>query len=300
MKNSIRDILESVDMKDSSGNNLISDEFIKKTETLFNGKIAEAKVDIEDELKEKYQGLLDKEVDRLEEEVEIDKEYIVDSYREEAEDLKESLAKSLAMYIDRFTDNWISENSVDINDAIEVDKAQRVLEAFEQLTSDFGARINDEHIDQTREIDSLKEKINSLVEDKNQYNIEKEKSTKRDIIVDVADDIEVSSIKERFIKIANKMPFDGSDTVSFEDEIVSFKESMLSNFSQKPSSRQYQQEGEDSRTFQTPYESYEEDYINERKFENKKVEFGLNEDYFSSDQSNNRFNDKSNNNFLSS
>ncbi len=138
---------------------------------------------------------------------------------------KEQLIEQLDSYLNYFVENFIKENKQEIADSVKVKTAERVLENFNSMVSDFNLSLSEEQIDQTDEINDLKEKLNTAVNENINLKEDINESNKYALILEQVQQIVVDSEKSTFAKIAEN--FDYKDDDSFKAKLTTLKESII-------------------------------------------------------------------------
>jgi hypothetical protein len=87
-----------------------------------------------------------------------------ESNRAEIAQFKEELTEQIDEYLNYFVEEFISENEGPIVDKVKVDTASKVLESFVGLVNQFNLELSDEKIDESIEIEELRQENNKLVD----------------------------------------------------------------------------------------------------------------------------------------
>jgi len=135
------------------------------------------------------------------------KEELEEKNQEEITAFKTDLVEKMDSYLDYFTTEFINENEQQVEDTVKVKTAERILEKFDEL-------VNEE----------LQEKYNEAVNLNIELMDKLEESHRISTIEKIAESIEVSSDKERFLQLAEN--FEYSDAETFEKKVRFLKESI--------------------------------------------------------------------------
>lgn len=138
---------------------------------------------------------------------------------------KEQLIDQLDSYLNYFVENFIKENKQQITDSVKVKTADRVLENFNNMVSDFNLSLSEEVVDQTTEINDLKEKLNKAVNENISLKEDINESNKYALILEQVQEIKIDSEKSTFAKIAEN--FDYKDDDSFKAKLTTLRESIV-------------------------------------------------------------------------
>lgn len=164
-----------------------------------------------------FEAKVNQKVSVKEQELEESNTKVLDSFKDE-------MVEKLDEYMNYFAENYIEENKDDITDAVTVKTAKRVLENFNGMVSEFHLSLDEDQVDQSEEINNLKEQLNSSVNKALLIESKLEKSVKKQLISEVAGDIEVESERDSYVAIAEN--FDFEDVDGFKEKLTFLKENI--------------------------------------------------------------------------
>lgn len=182
---------------------IFTDELLESLSTVFEAKILEHKQTVEDQVK-----------------VELE-----EANRSEIIEFKSALTDQLDEYLNYFTEKFLDDNQEQIHEDVKVKTAERVLARFNGLVNDFNIQLDESTLDQDETIDSLKEELNDAVNRKIELEEEMRIVKKQQCIQEAADDIDVSSEKATFVKLAEN--FDYKDEDQFKEKLTALSESVI-------------------------------------------------------------------------
>lgn len=154
----------------------------------------------------------------------------VEVLREEiTEELTEQFAKTIDDYSGYVVTEWIEENRVALEESQKVQFADKIIDAVRTIIEEAGVEVPSEKLDAhealKEDYNKLKEKFNSLIEDKigleNQMTLLKMQK----VIDNVAEDLTVSA-KEHFVSMIETVEYE--DDAQYEKVLESVKSKFFS------------------------------------------------------------------------
>lgn len=164
-----------------------------------------------------FEAKVNEKVSVREQELEEANDEMVDSFKDE-------MVEKLDEYMNYFAENYIEENKDEITDAVTVKTAQKVLENFNGMVNEFNLSLDEDTIDQSEEIDNLKEQLNSSVNKGLLYERKLEESYKAQLIAEAASDIDTDSERDSYVAIAENFDFNNID--DFAEKLVFLRENI--------------------------------------------------------------------------
>lgn len=161
---------------------------------------------------------------KVNEKVSVKEQELDEQNEEMLESFKDEMIGKLDEYMNYFADNYIEENKDEITNAVTVKTAQKVLENFNSMVSDFNLSLDEETVDQTEEIDSLKEQLNASVNKSLLYESKLEASIKAQLITEASRDIDTESERDSYVAIAENFDFNTVD--DFAEKLIFLKENI--------------------------------------------------------------------------
>jgi len=126
----------------------------------------------------------------------------------EIESFKTELVESMDEYLDYFTEKYIAENEVIVEDFTKVKMAEKVLVHFTQMCEAFNVSLSQDSIETDDELEGLKEEYNQVTNDLMEAKKEIELLQKAAMIAEAADVFETEVQKETFFEKAKSLEFD--------------------------------------------------------------------------------------------
>lgn len=176
---------------------------------------------------------------------------------------KEQLIDQLDSYLNYFVENFIKENKQQIADSVKVKTAERVLENFNNMVSDFNLSLSEEVVDQTDEINDLKEKLNKAVNENISLKEDINESNKYALILEQVQEIKIDSEKSTFAKIAEN--FDYKDDDSFKAKLTTLRESIVTEKDEEVDEEMDDKEMEEAQDEDSEEEVKQESYTGTMK-----------------------------------
>lgn len=148
-------------------------------------------------------------------------EELTEKYDQEALEYKEFLNSTLDEYLTKWTDEYVEKNEENIYESVQVKTAEKVLKTFKSLVEDFNIQVNDEVIEESIELDDLKESYNDAVNENIDLKKEIEGIKVQGLIENYAADFDIESKKEKFKTLAEGLYFNDEESFSEKLEILS-------------------------------------------------------------------------------
>lgn len=178
---------------------VFNEDFTKQLGLLIEAKVGEHKKELEEQLEE--------------------------TNREEIGEFKDGLIDQLDSYLEYFVEKYIEDNQEEIQSAVEVDTARRVLEKFDGMVNEFNMNLSEDNISNEQELDELKEDYNKSVNSNMKLERENKELKRQSMVAEYANDhIDVDSEKASFTRLAEN--FEYIDEDSFKDKLDYLKENI--------------------------------------------------------------------------
>lgn len=159
------------DIKELFEGQELSEEFVKKAETLFEARVTEK----ENELKEQYEA--------LEEELKEKYENLSEQYVEEV--VVPEFGDKLDNYLNYVVENWMTENALAIENGVKVEIAENLLSGMKDLFVENNVSVPEGQEDM---VESLEDRLNETTEKMN-FILEENVSLKNEIKINKAKQI---------------------------------------------------------------------------------------------------------------
>lgn len=130
-----------------------------------------------------------------------------ESNKQEIAEFKDELTIKLDEYLTYFVEEFTRENEQQIEDAVKVKTAERVLGVFESVVNDFNMKLSDETIDNETELKEAKATIDSQTEELLKARKEIEAMKVEKIVESIAVGFETESDQEKFRGLAKTITF---------------------------------------------------------------------------------------------
>jgi len=150
-----------------------------------------------------------------------------ESNKVEISEFKDTLTTKLDEYLTYFVEEFTQENEQQIEDAVKVQTAQKVLSVFEGVVNDFNMKLSDDSISNEAELEEAKATINSQTEELIEARKELEALKVEKIVEGIAAEFEVESDQEKFREVAKTITFNG-DAEEFKSKLEVLGESIVS------------------------------------------------------------------------
>lgn len=187
----------------------LSEEFKGKVSTLFEAAV---------------EARLATEVVRLQEEFE-------QNLAEQLEAFSEDVTSKLDSYLDYVVENWMEENEVAINSALEAELSKDFIAGLKNLFSEHYINVPEEKIDVLESLAEknqiLESKIDEILEENHELRLALVEEAAHNIVEELSSDLALTQ-KEKFVKMAEGIEFDG-DVEVFEEKLKVIKESYFGN-----------------------------------------------------------------------
>lgn len=164
---------------------LLTDEVKLEMSTLFESALNEAIAKKEKELDEQNKG--------------------------EIAEFKDDLVTKLDEYLTYFVEEFTRENEQQIEDAVKVKTAQRVLDVFEGVVNDFNMKLDENTVAGSEELDEAKATINDQTEEILKLRKQVQSMEAAQVVESMVDDFDSDSEKEKFRKLAETITFADSE-----------------------------------------------------------------------------------------
>jgi len=191
-KGKLEELFESMDKE------VFTEEIQLKIGTLFESMVAEAVAAKEQQLEEQNE--------------------------KDLEGYKAQLVENVDQYLDYFSESYMKENEIIVEDFTKVKLAEKILRNFKQMCEAFNISLSEEVVSSEDEIEGLKEDINKVTNDLMESRKELELVKKSAIIAESfkgCTDIQ----REKLIEAAKSVDFESTE--SFKEKVNSLIEKIL-------------------------------------------------------------------------
>lgn len=151
-----------------------------------------------------------------------------ESNKQEITEFKDSLTTKLDEYLTYFVEEFTQENEQQVEDAVKVQTANRVLGVFEGIVNDFNMKLSDEAIDNAAELAEAKSTIDSQTEELLKVRKELSEAKAEKIVEGLAQGFETEIEQEKFRNVAKTIEFTGN-VEDFENKLGILGESLKSD-----------------------------------------------------------------------
>ena len=149
-----------------------------------------------------------------------------ESNKQEISEFKDTLTTKLDEYLTYFVEEFTQENEQQVEDAVKVQTAEKVLGVFEGIVNDFNMKLSEDTISSETELEEAKSTINSQTEELLEARKELKELQSEQIVEGIVAKFEVESDQEKFREIAKTITFTG-DTESFKSKLEVLGESIV-------------------------------------------------------------------------
>jgi len=192
----IKQLLEQLGVEES----LLNEDFVKSLGLLVEAKINEHKDDVEERLEEEN--------------------------RQSITEFKEKLTDQIDEYLAYFAEEYIRENKENIIGTVEVNTANKILEAMSGFVNDFNIELSEETISDSDEIDDLRGSLNTAVNKNIALERENRELNQQTLINEFANEnIGTASERSSFKRLAENFEFEDEET--FTEKLVYLKENII-------------------------------------------------------------------------
>jgi hypothetical protein len=150
--------------------------------------------------------------------------HLEEANRSEITEFKEDLTNQIDEYLNYFVEEFVTENEDVIDSNVKVKTAEKVLETFSKIVSEFNVQLSEEKEEESDEIDTLKQENNKLhgkiMEGKKELDLVK----KAALIAESCGKLETELEKEKLIENAKTVEYDDI----FEGKLGVFVEQIIS------------------------------------------------------------------------
>ena len=147
----------------------------------------------------------------------------------EIAEFKEDMVSQIDEFLNYFVEEFVSENEELIDSHVKVKTAEKVLETFSKIVTDFNLDLSEEKIEESEQILSLKDENNKLhtklIENKKEIDLVK----KAAMIAEATHSLDTELEKEQLIEKAKTVEFDEN----YEGKLGVFVEQIISERSNK-------------------------------------------------------------------
>ncbi len=150
-----------------------------------------------------------------------------ESNKVEISEFKDTLTTKLDEYLTYFVEEFTQENEQQVENAVKVETAEKVLNVFEGIVNDFNMKLSDDSISNEEELDEAKTTINNQTEELIGARKELEELKSEKIVEGIAGGFEVESDQEKFREVAKTITF-GGDVEDFKAKLEVLGESIVS------------------------------------------------------------------------
>jgi len=186
-----------------NGEEDISEEFKKKTTTIFEAAVREK---------------VETEVDRLEKEYE-------QSVAEEINEVRDDLVEKIDSYLDYVVEEWLKDNEVAIESGIRSEVTEEFISGLKRLFEEHYIDIPEEKVDVlsdlTKENEDLKEQVNNEINRNIELKKEKDSVSASEVFNDVVDGLADTEI-EKMKSLGEGIEFEDED--SYREAISTLRE----------------------------------------------------------------------------
>jgi len=130
-----------------------------------------------------------------------------ESNKQEIAEFKDELTIKLDEYLTYFVEEFTRENEQQVEDAVKVKTAERVLNVFEGVVNDFNMKLSDEAVDNDKELEEAKATIDSQTEELLETRKQIEAMKVEKIVEGIAIGFETESDQEKFRELAKTITF---------------------------------------------------------------------------------------------
>jgi AcrR family transcriptional regulator len=186
-----------------NGEEDISEEFKKKTTTIFEAAVREK---------------VETEVDRLEKEYE-------QSVAEEINEVRDDLVEKIDSYLDYVVEEWLKDNEVAIESGIRSEVTEEFISGLKRLFEEHYIDIPEDKVDVlsdlTKENEDLKEQVNNEINKNIELKKEKDSVSASEVFNDVVDGLADTEI-EKMKSLGEGIEFEDED--SYREAISTLRE----------------------------------------------------------------------------
>ena len=186
-----------------NGEEDISEEFKKKTTTIFEAAVREK---------------VESEVDRLEKQYEI-------TVAEEVNEVRDGLVEKIDSYLDYVVEEWLKDNEVAIESGIRSEVTEEFISGLKRLFEEHYIDIPEEKVDVlsdlTKENEDLKEQVNNEINRNIELKKEKDTVSASEVFNDVVDGLADTEI-EKMRSLGEGIEFEDED--SYREAISTLRE----------------------------------------------------------------------------
>ena len=183
--------------------NLLREEFKKKTTTIFEAAVREK---------------VESEVDRLEKQYEI-------TVAEEVNEVRDDLVEKIDSYLDYVVEEWLKDNEVAIESGIRSEVTEEFISGLKRLFEEHYIDIPEEKVDVlsdlTKENEDLKEQVNNEINRNIELKKEKDTVSASEVFNDVVDGLADTEI-EKMKSLGEGIEFEDED--SYREAISTLRE----------------------------------------------------------------------------
>lgn len=147
-----------------------------------------------------------------------------ESNKTEIEQFKSELVTSVDEYLDYFSEKYVAENEVIVEDFTKVKLAEKIITNFGQMCEAFNISLSEESIQEDEQIDELKEEVNKITNELIEARKEIETIQKAAMITEAGSSFETDVQRELFFEKAAKLEFDKE---IFESKLSVIKDQII-------------------------------------------------------------------------
>jgi len=155
------------------------------------------------------------------------KEELADENAQELKEYKQFLETQLDNYLNEFTSEFVEKNTEQINESVKVKTAEKVLEHFKSLVSEFNMVLSEDAVGDELQSDTLKEQLNDAVNAKIELEEKLKEMQITKLIEKKGESIQIDSQRKKFEDLAEGLSFEGEET--FEAKLQTLKETINSS-----------------------------------------------------------------------
>jgi hypothetical protein len=129
----------------------------------------------------------------------------------EIAEFKDDLVTKLDEYLTYFVEEFTRENEQQIEDAVKVKTASRVLDVFEGVVQEFNIQLDEKVVEESEELATAKTTINEQTEELLTLRKEKTDMEATAVVESMTDGFESDAQQEKFRKLAETVTFTDSE-----------------------------------------------------------------------------------------
>jgi len=147
-----------------------------------------------------------------------------ESNRKEIAEFKDELTIKLDEYLTYFVEEFTQENEQQVEDAVKIQTAEKVLGVFEGIVNDFNMKLSDEVESNETELAEAKSTIDSQTEELLEARKQIESMQIEGIIAEMAEGFETETDQEKFREVAKTITF--TEEVEYKEKLKVLSETI--------------------------------------------------------------------------